>query len=107
MKKVALLFIVVFFFSLFRIAWAEVLINEIAWKGTPVASTHEWIELINTGGLVDISGWTIKDAINQLNIVITSEASIPKFGFYLIKSSTSDISPFDFSTVCNGGLSDG
>ena len=102
-----LLSMVVFFFSLFHIARADVLINEIAWKGTPVASTHEWIELTNVGESVDISGWTIKDGINQLNIVIPDGTTISDGGFYVIKRSTSDISPFDFSTVFNGGLSDG
>ena len=96
----------VFLFS-FNSAHAEVTINEIAWKGTTTASTHEWLELANVGESVNISGWTIKDGINQLNIILPDGAIIRDGGFYVIKRTTADITPYDLSTSFNGGLSDG
>ncbi len=105
-KKLILIFVVGFFFFGFNPALAEVVINEIGWKGTPTGSTHEWLELANTGSLVDLSGWIIKDGENQLNIVLPDGATISSGGFYVVKRTTSDIVPYDFSTAFNGGLSD-
>lgn len=38
----------------------QVIINEIAWAGTPVSPSDEWIELRNLGTMpVDLSGWCL------------------------------------------------
>ena len=105
-KKLILVFVGVVFFSRFNLARADVILDEIAWKGTVAGSTHEWLELENTGALTDISGWTIKDGENQLNIILPSGTTFQSGGFYVIKRTTSDITPYDFSTAFAGGLSD-
>jgi len=104
-KLILVLSIFIFFFG-FKFADAEVIINEIAWKGTTGGSTYEWLELANSGSTEDISGWTIKDETSQLNITIPAGVSISNGGFYVIKRTTSDITPYDFSTAFNGGLND-
>ena len=82
------------------------IIDEIAWKGTSAGSTHEWLELANNDTAVNISGWTIKDGESQLNITLPDGATIGNGGFYVIKRTTSDITPYDFSTTFKDGLSD-
>ena len=104
-KKLILVLVLAFFFFKFNLAQAEVIINEIAWKGTPTNS-NEWLELANTGTIVDISSWTIKDLTGLLNITLPDGATISGGGFYVIKRNNSDIVPFDFPTAFNGGLSD-
>ena len=57
------------------------------------------------GPLVNISGWIIKDGEDQLNIIIPDGATISDGSFYVIKRTSSDITPYDFSTAFSGGLS--
>ncbi|MGB9609041.1 MAG: lamin tail domain-containing protein, partial [Minisyncoccia bacterium] len=46
-----------------------VIINEIAWMGTPNSSNDEWIELKNISGqIIDVSGWQLIDKDNQIKI---------------------------------------
>lgn len=106
-KKIIILFIGIIFFSSFGLAKAEVVINEIAWKGTPTNS-NEWLELANTGASVDISGWTIKDGETpaQLNITIPTGTTIINGGFYVVKRNNSDVTPYDLSVAFSGGLKD-
>lgn len=107
MSQKHVLFFVVIFLSSFSLAQAEVKINEIAWKGMTTGSTHEWIELFNTGtGAENISGWMIKDGVDQLNILIPQETTISAGGFYVIKRSASTVTPFNLLISFNGGLID-
>ena len=43
---------------------AAVIISEVAWMGSSASANHEWIELHNTGGSVDVSGWKLTDGMN-------------------------------------------
>lgn len=41
-------------------AHAAVLINEVAWMGGQISPNHEWIELYNSGGAVDVTDWILE-----------------------------------------------
>lgn len=106
-KKLILALVAVVFLFKFGLAEAGVSFNEIAWKGMTTGSTHEWIELFNTGaGAENISGWIIKDGVDQLNILIPLGTTIPAGGFYVIKRSASTVTPSNLSISFNGGLID-
>jgi Lamin Tail Domain/PKD domain len=57
---------------------AAVIISEVAWMGSSASANHEWIELHNTGGSVDVSGWTLTDGMN-LSIPLTGTISAGDF----------------------------
>jgi len=66
------------------ITQASVIINEIAWMGTSVSESDEWIELYNDGAeSVSLSGWTITSTGTAPNITLTG--SISAGGFYLLE----------------------
>lgn len=61
-----------------------VVINEIAWAGTQVSPSDEWIELYNnTDKEIDLSNWYIYADDNSPNINL--ENTIPAKGYYLIE----------------------
>jgi len=46
-----------------------IIINEVAWMGTPESSNNEWIELKNISSqTIDISGWQLIDKAEQIKI---------------------------------------
>jgi len=62
----------------------SVAINEIAWMGTSVSSSDEWIELINnTNQDIDLNGWVLKSKDNSPNIALNN--TITANGFYLLE----------------------
>ena len=65
----------------------SILINEVAWAGTISGlSEDEWIELYNPGSAsVNISGWNLKSADGDPNIIIPNGVSIPAGGYYLLE----------------------
>lgn len=67
-----------------EISSPKVIINEIAWMGTPESFQDEWLELYNPNSFeVDLSGWTLLalDGSPKINL----EKSIPAQGFYLLE----------------------
>ncbi len=88
MKKI-LLISTFMFFGISSIARASVYINEIAWMGTSVSSTNEWIELFNDGqDSVDLSGWKIISVDGGLTINLSG--NINSGGYYLIERTDDD-----------------
>ena len=78
--SICFLFFVVFSFP--KIIHAQIFINEVS----PVSSP-EWVELFNDSGEdVDITGWKLIDAAN--NIKTFSSASISAHGFYVYENSS-------------------
>lgn len=66
-----------------RAANASVFINEIAWMGTTVSSSNEWIELANDGSsAVSLTGWVLSIE-GKKDIVLSGNISAN--GFYLIE----------------------
>jgi len=62
----------------------DVVINEVAWSGTPGDATDEWIELVNnTSDAVDLSSWHLTTADGGLDIVLAGV--IEPGSFYLIE----------------------
>lgn len=52
-------------------AYAQIRISEIAWMGSTVSASDEWIELFNTGGsAIDVDGFTLTDT-NTLSITLS------------------------------------
>ncbi len=75
--------ILFFLFAFVGQASATVVINEIAWMGTAVSPSNEWIELTNTGnGTVDLTGWTLS-LEGKKDILLSG--SIAGGGYYLIE----------------------
>ncbi len=78
----------------------EVIINEMAWAGSTVSTSDEWIELKNTTDAeIDIAGWQINrlDAGGQQEIAppmltISAEQNhlIPAQGYFLVSNNAKD-----------------
>jgi hypothetical protein len=62
----------------------DVVINEIAWMGTPCSSSDEWIELYNNSGFpIDLTGWGLKAVDGSPNISLVG--TIPAKGYFLLE----------------------
>ncbi len=57
---------------------AAVVVSEVAWMGSAASANHEWVELYNDGGAVDVSGWTLTDGMN-LNITLAGTISAQSY----------------------------
>jgi len=91
MKKILLISFCIFLGTC-SYARASVSFNEIAWMGTSISSTNEWIELFNDGvDSVDLSGWKI--TTNDGGLSINLSGSIPAQGFYLIERTDDNTVP--------------
>lgn len=66
---------------------AAVIVSEVAWMGSTASANHEWIELYNDGGAVDVSGWTVTDGMN-LNISLTG--TIPTQSYAVLERTSED-----------------
>lgn len=103
------LFIMVFFMWAIFVtpAYANVFINEIAWMGTDVSSTNEWIELYNDdSSAVDLTGWTIEAEDGSPSIALSGVISAN--GYFLIErtdDTTVPSVPADLIAVFGNGLS--
>ena len=69
-------------------AEAAVTLSEVAWMGSAASANHEWIELHNDGGTVDVSGWVLTDG---MNLQITLSGTITA-GSYVVLERSSDAS---------------
>lgn len=64
----------------------KVVINEVAWMGTQESASDEWIELANVSKeAVDISGWQLVDAKEQIRVIFKGGTVIPAGGFFLLE----------------------
>ena len=94
---------VIFLFSVLlllpSVAFGQIIINEIAWMGTPVEGVdakqywrYEWIELYNTGEqTVSVQGWRIELYLGPpaggLDFTIVLYGSVPAEGYFLVGAS--------------------
>jgi hypothetical protein len=63
---------------------SPVVINEIAWAGTPASQYDEWIELYNNADRdIDLRGWLLSAADGTPSIQLSGV--IPAHGFYLLE----------------------
>lgn len=67
---------------------ADIVINEIAWAGSNLSSSDEWIELRNmTGVEKDIAGWKIENAATSSGtLTIPANSKISANSYYLISN---------------------
>ncbi|MDD3919124.1 MAG: lamin tail domain-containing protein, partial [Candidatus Pacebacteria bacterium] len=63
-----------------------VVINEVAWMGTDISSSDEWIELKNlTDENVSLYGWQLLDKDNNIKIVFEEDDVILANDYYLLE----------------------
>lgn len=87
--------ILVFLYSFPLPIFASVIINEIAWMGTPVQEVdpaqwwrYEWIELYNTGKKeVPLQQWSISLEREEVDFAIKLSGTIAPAGYFLIAAS--------------------
>lgn len=81
----------------------SVVINEIAWAGTPDNTNDEWIELYNTTNQpISLDGWTIND--DNGASIYTLSGSINAHGYYLIEDSENTVMNQPANTIINLSL---
>ncbi len=78
-------FVLLVFLFLPKIVFgAGVVINEVTWAGTTEGWRYEWVELFNSGGAVDLTGWQIDNGASGNKTLVLSSGTIPASGYFLI-----------------------
>ncbi|MDP3729330.1 MAG: lamin tail domain-containing protein [bacterium] len=85
----------------------SLIINEVAWMGTPKSANDEWIELKNiSDNLIDISGWQLYDEKSQIKIIFNENATVAPHKFLLLERTDDDsVSGIAADTIYVGALS--
>ena len=82
----------------------NVVINEIAWMGTDISYTDEWIELYNnTDGELNLEGWKIKTMDENFSIVLSGKIR-PKSFYILERGDDGTIPNLPASQIYKGNL---
>ncbi len=91
-----------------------VIINEINYKSSPDFNTGDWIELYNRGNnAVDISGWQLKDALDENSFSFPDNTVLPANKYVVIANDlekfealnpdlTGVLGPFEFGLSSEG-----
>ena len=104
MKKIQKIFLLIIFFAPAFVS-AQVVINEIAWMGTEVSSSDEWIELKNIStSTVDISGWVLEAQDGSPKINLSGDISAGGF-FLLERTDDSSVPEITANQIYSGALS--
>lgn len=92
-KKAAIFILSLYFiFALTPFAFANVIINEIAWMGTTKSPNDEWIELFNNAPTpINLNGWKIESVGKKIAIDLNGQ--IPGWGFFLLERGDNDTLP--------------
>jgi len=82
----------------------ELVINEVAYRGTEASSSDEWIELYNpNNSFVDLSGWTLFLGSKALPL----QGVVDPHGYYLLERSDDDtIASLEADLIYTGSLTD-
>lgn len=82
----------------------ELVINEVAYRGTEASSSDEWIELYNPNtSFVDLTGWTLFLGSKALPL----QGVVDPHGYYLLERSDDDtISSLEADLIYTGSLTD-
>ncbi|MDD4662102.1 MAG: lamin tail domain-containing protein, partial [Candidatus Pacebacteria bacterium] len=85
-----------------------VIINEIAWMGTPTSFSDEWIELKNiTSADISLSGYQLLDKDNQIDIIFEASDIILANSYYLLEKTDDDsVLGIEANKIYSGALSD-
>jgi hypothetical protein len=92
-----------------------VVINEVAWMGTPANAADEWIELYNvTEHEIDLSGWTLTWGEGEVTIYLSEvkegtkeirNSIIPAHGFYVLeRTDDTTVSDVEADLIFKGAL---
>jgi hypothetical protein len=69
-----------------RVKVPGVIINEVAWMGTPASYADEWIELKNLfRENVSLEGWQLQNKNKGIKITFKTGSVVPVGGFYLLE----------------------
>lgn len=88
----------------------SIIVNEVAWGGTLVSPSDEWIELLNvTTQTITVTNWTITSTVS---LAITLTGTISPNDYYLIEranngvitDTTAELTPSFGSGLSNSGL---
>ncbi|MCC6643341.1 lamin tail domain-containing protein [Candidatus Peregrinibacteria bacterium] len=81
-----------------------VVINEVAWAGSPVSANDEWLELYNPGaGPVDLAGWKIRDdGVDAFTFPAGS--NVAGGGYFLIEDSENAVPGIAADAIYNMSL---
>ena len=91
MKRISI-FLLLFFIIGIKTAFAQIIINEVAWMGTTASANAEWIELYNAGTeSVVLDGWTLK-AIDG-SPTISLAGTITSQGYFLLERTSDQTLP--------------
>lgn len=72
----------------------SVIINELAWMGSVLSYTDEWIELKNISGApVDIGAWQMQNKKKKIKIFFPKNTVIPAGGLFLMERTDDDSAP--------------
>ncbi len=83
-KLIVFIFTMSIFFGVTHNAYADVLINEIAWMGTVTSVNDEWIELFNNGTApIILDGWTLQ--ASDGSPVISLKGTLSAGGYMLLE----------------------
>ncbi|MEA3344416.1 MAG: lamin tail domain-containing protein [Patescibacteria group bacterium] len=82
----------------------KISINEIAWMGTNVSYSDEWIELYNTSKtLVNLDKWKIETPDKSITILL--KGKIPAKGFFLLERTNDEtVKEVKADLIYKGGL---
>jgi len=104
-------FIFLGLFLLPSLVFASVIINEVAWMGTAISSTDEWIELYNNGSTdIDLTNWSLQWRDGKYGLVFTTEKCtnvVISAGGYFLLERTDDTTVPNIAADCiyTGALS--
>lgn len=105
MKYLYVLFVTFLIIGSTKFAYADVVINEIAWMGTQTSANDEWIELYNSGSSsVSLDGWTLNasDGSPSIDLIGTISAN----GYYLLERTDDTTVPgISAGVIYSGSLS--
>ena len=86
-KKV---FLILPFIFLIPARGEALVINEVAWMGTPSSFNNEWIELYNNyDRTIELEGWQLVFKAGQRHISL--RGTLPPFSFYILEYQLSNI----------------
>ncbi|MFA6376636.1 MAG: lamin tail domain-containing protein [Candidatus Paceibacterota bacterium] len=84
----------------------EVVINEVAWMGTPQNYSDEWIELKNISGQnIDLLGWQLQNKSQKIKVYFEGNDVLVPGGFYLLERTDDDaLSEVKANRIYSGNL---